>query len=544
MGKDTDKLYITHSEWATLDFGAGGFKDRRGVGAGFKRLPFHWCVISRVQLRSSLILRSCALSLRPFESPRCTRDGHVFDLMSILPWIKKHGTNPVTGAPLAASDLITLHFHKNRDGRYHDPITFKVFSDNTHIVACPSGHVFAWETIDELCVKTKSWRDLITDEPFKRKDIITIQDPHNITSQNINAFHYKVNDIARPEDPNETPESRKKREIESNINTKGTTSRILADLAPKSSSSPITPSYVSTEKKAYNTAHFSDNAASASFTSLGATAVTKNKAVLLSDDDYLIAHVNERASARLNTSLGTMDVELFCDVAPKACFNFIKLATSGYYKNVLFHRLIRNFMVQTGDPDGTGRGGTSYFGHVFSDEFRNLSHDQPGILSMANKGPNTNGSQLTFSFITFKQCKHLDGKHTIFGKVTSGIEVLNIFEQAEVNADDKPKKPIYLESIEVLFDPFEKALNVLKGVDPETAKKVQATAARKARQEVEDRIFAARPVSSGTSDVAKYLKKDTDTRETPGDLKRQLSDSGVSAERPKKKSAAFDFSSW
>ncbi|KAJ3071337.1 Peptidyl-prolyl cis-trans isomerase cyp8, partial [Podochytrium sp. JEL0797] len=424
MGKDSDKMYITHSEWTTLDFGAGGFKNRK-TGKEFKKLPFH----------------CCALSLTPFTTPRCTKEGLIFDLLHILPWIKKHGTNPVTGTPLASTDLIPLHFHKNAEGRYHDPITFKVFTDSTHIVAVgTTGHVYAYETIDELCIQGKAWKDLMTDEPFKRKDLITIQDPLNVGGRDINAFHYKVNEVEKP-GVVEDVRGRREREIGEKMNATGSTARILAAMAPKkeaavSTGAAITPSYVEKKKATYNQAHFSDNSASGSFTSLGATVVTQNKAAVVTDDEYLVANVKDRAVAKIHTSLGDMTVELFCDVAPIACLNFIKLSKNGYYKNIPFHRSIKHFMIQTGDPTGTGRGGQSYYGKHFPDEFKNLSHDSRGILSMANRGKDTNSSQF---FVTYKQCKHLDGKHSIFGRVTEGMEVLDKLEEVEVDGADKPK---------------------------------------------------------------------------------------------------------
>ncbi|KAI8615414.1 hypothetical protein BC830DRAFT_1064414 [Chytriomyces sp. MP71] len=530
MGKDTDKMYITHSEWAAGSFGAGGFKNRP-TGREFKRLPFN----------------CCALSLLPFEVPRCTREGHIFDLLHILPWIKKHGTNPVTGAPLSSSDLIPLHFHKNAQEEFMDPVTFKVFSENTHLVAIPlpndgGAHVYAWETIDELCVKGKSWRDLMTEEPFRRKDIITIQDPHNIIIRNINDFHYKLHDVAKPDTDETDPAAKKRREVESTINARGSTARILAAMAPATTTAPkkeapITPSYVIKEAKSVKATHFSDNRAAGSFTSLGATAITRNQAAEMSDDAYLVANVKERARARIRTGFGDLAVELFVDVAPEACYNFVMLAKKGYYKNVIFHRNIKNFMIQTGDPTGTGRGGQSHFGHTFGDEFKNLSHNDRGILSMANKGPGTNSSQF---FITYKQCKHLDGKHTIFGKVLEGLEVLDAMESVEVDANDRPKKPIVMQEVEVLVDPFEKALNVLRGTDAETLRKKDEAAARKAKKEANDRIFE---VKGGSGEIGKYMKK-AGEMSVAGE-KRPLVETG-GEEKVKKKGGktSFNFSSW
>ncbi|OAF63288.1 heme binding [Pseudogymnoascus destructans] len=124
----------------------------------------------------------------------------------------------------------------------------------------------------------------------------------------------------------------------------------------------------------------------------------------------------------LETTMGTIVVELYADHAPKTCQNFSTLAQRGYYNNLLIHRIIPNFMIQTGDPTGTGRGGSSIYGEKFADEISpELKHTGAGILSMANSGKDTNGSQF---FITLAPTPWLDGKHTIFGRVTRGLGVL------------------------------------------------------------------------------------------------------------------------
>mgnify|MGYP001406994844 CR=1 FL=1 len=123
--------------------------------------------------------------------------------------------------------------------------------------------------------------------------------------------------------------------------------------------------------------------------------------------------------ARMETDKGTMVIELFADKTPITVNNFVFLSREGYYDGVIFHRVIGNFMVQGGDPTGTGRGGPGY---KFGDEFDpSLKHDKQGILSMANAGPGTNGSQF---FITHGPTPHLNGKHTVFGKVVEGLDVL------------------------------------------------------------------------------------------------------------------------
>ncbi len=127
----------------------------------------------------------------------------------------------------------------------------------------------------------------------------------------------------------------------------------------------------------------------------------------------------KKYKARMETDKGTMVIELFADKTPKTVNNFVFLAREGYYEGVKFHRVISNFMVQGGDPTGTGSGGPGY---KFEDEFHpSLRHDKQGILSMANAGPRTNGSQF---FITHVATPHLDNKHSVFGQVVEGLDVL------------------------------------------------------------------------------------------------------------------------
>lgn len=133
-------------------------------------------------------------------------------------------------------------------------------------------------------------------------------------------------------------------------------------------------------------------------------------------------------------------MELYHRHTPRTCYNIAALAHAGYYDNTVFHRIIRDFMIQGGDPTATGRGGESIYGGKFEDEItRNLKHTGAGILSMANSGPNTNGSQF---FITLKSTPWLDGKHTIFGRIYSGMGVVQRMGMVATDKDDKPKNPI------------------------------------------------------------------------------------------------------
>jgi peptidyl-prolyl cis-trans isomerase B (cyclophilin B) len=149
------------------------------------------------------------------------------------------------------------------------------------------------------------------------------------------------------------------------------------------------------------------------------------------------------SKATLHTNHGPIAVELFDEEAPKTVANFVKLAGDGFYDGVIFHRIIPDFMIQGGDPTGTGSGGPGY---QFEDEF----NSQPvvrGALAMANAGPNTNGSQ--FFIVTADACPWLDGKHTVFGRVTDGMDVVTEIEAVETDARDRPREDVVIESVEL-----------------------------------------------------------------------------------------------
>lgn len=149
--------------------------------------------------------------------------------------------------------------------------------------------------------------------------------------------------------------------------------------------------------------------------------------------------------AEFNTNKGNFKIELFNDKAPITTGNFIKLVNDGFYNGLIFHRVIPDFMIQCGCPHGTGRGGPGY---TIRDEFHlDLKHDNPGMLSMANAGPNTGGSQF---FITVAPTPWLDGKHTIFGKVTEGYEVIEAISKVNKDGSDKPFDDVKINSVKII----------------------------------------------------------------------------------------------
>jgi peptidyl-prolyl cis-trans isomerase B (cyclophilin B) len=149
------------------------------------------------------------------------------------------------------------------------------------------------------------------------------------------------------------------------------------------------------------------------------------------------------SKANMNTTLGTIEIELFDDDAPKTVENFRKLAGDGFYDDIIFHRVIPDFMIQGGCPEGTGTGGPGY---TFEDEFNDHKVVR-GALAMANAGPNTNGSQ--FFIVTTDAAPWLDGKHTVFGQVTAGMDAVDAIEGVPTGARDRPAEPPSIESIEL-----------------------------------------------------------------------------------------------
>jgi len=177
----------------------------------------------------------------------------------------------------------------------------------------------------------------------------------------------------------------------------------------------------------------------------------KSESTTQQKGDIVTQYMNGKDSvtvAVIKTTMGTIEILLLDKHVSKTVENFVGLAEKGYYDGIIFHRVIENFMIQGGDPTGTGRGGESFWGKAFEDEFNiDLKHENPGVLSMANSGPNTNGSQF---FITLVPTPWLDGKHTIFGHVIKGMEVVEaIGKVATSQPFNKPLNDVVMETVTI-----------------------------------------------------------------------------------------------
>ncbi|CAG0918790.1 unnamed protein product [Notodromas monacha] len=525
--------YLTTTEWTTL-YGGRSAVDALNEARrrAFRRLPYSYC----------------CLTLNPFENPVCDNDGNVFELLEIVPFVKKFKKNPVTGKPLDMKNLFKLHFHKNEDGEYQCPVLFRSFTNNSEIVAIKTtGNVYSREAVEQLNIKTKNWKDLLNDEPFARTDIIEIQSPNNLEKSNVSDFYHVKHNLRTIVAEDDGKSTLKSSAISSDAKA------IVAEMEKivekdKDKFKPETSDGKTLDK--FNAAHYSTGTVAAGLTSTYMAPETRSTAAILEDDVVRYARIKKKGYVRLVTNYGQLNLEVFCDQVPKTSENFIKLCASGYYNGTKFHRSIRHFMIQGGDPTGKGTGGESFWKTPFKDEFKpNLNHAGRGVLSMANSGPNTNKSQF---FITFRSCRHLDNKHSVFGKVVGGLDNLTDIENVGTDNEDRPVEDIIVLNAQVFVDPFQE-------VDELLAKEREAEAKKKEeeKEEYELGVHGKKRADSKSSAEPKVFRSGVGRYIDP---KRMSTKSSIDAPststsaieepppEPKKKkrdSAGFsNFSSW
>ncbi|CAN6659135.1 hypothetical protein TRVA0_031S00848 [Trichomonascus vanleenenianus] len=409
MGKGTDKLYVTAGEREA--------QSRVRSGEGEVRNPFWYC----------------SISLQPIEgksSGVCDRQGHVFDISNIVPELRKNGgKNPVTGEDLKREDLIKLRLTQNDQGNYVDPVSLvEMTVYNTAVCVLTTGYVYLKSTIEEHNYKAKWMYDLMTDEEFTKSDVVELKGGYGVRYSK----HKKTGEPAKslkrssPDESEVSGQLKKSKVDEKKAKLQEMSSATTHHMAASLTSTVFTPS----------------------------TKIQLQKRSVL--QMLKPKRFKDPAFVNIETNKGTLRLVLDPTYAPKAVYNFVQLAKQGYYDGVKFHRSIKRFMIQGGDPTGTGRGGESVYGEPFADETNHPrnKHDARGVLSMANRGKNTNTSQF---FITYRPCPHLDGKHTVFGKLVGGESVLDELERTPVDEGDRPVEDLVMKKVTVVEDPFEEA---------------------------------------------------------------------------------------
>lgn len=469
MGKNNrhskDRMYLSNHE----------LQSHKGASstAALRRLPFD----------------HCALSLTPFKTPCCGPEGVIFDLVNLVPYLQRHKANPISGEPMTSRDIVRLNMSQNAGGEWQCPVTFKVFNDSSHIVAIrTTGNVFAWEAVSELNVKAKNWEDLVSGEAFSKKDIMTLldnQDETHAARRDIGNFvHLKqvrdVSSAAEEAKPairhNPTAENvlrelakRKAEEQASGLPTKSLEEIFSGggDVAEDVASGEDVAELMAlrpTVEEINPGALFTDSKKSGSLTSTSYGSITTASSTRLARASELrdarfrkLKELKQKALVQLQTNFGQINLEIAADLAPRTSWNFLTLCSRGYYDDKPFHRLVTGFALQGGSETGSGKGGASAFpgGKIFADEFHpHLSHDSRGVLAMANSGPNCNKSQF---YVTLGECKYLDNKHSVFGRVVGGNATLDRIE--EVGADDKdaPLRDVRILRALVFQDPIQEA---------------------------------------------------------------------------------------
>ncbi|KAG2391868.1 hypothetical protein C9374_013353 [Naegleria lovaniensis] len=424
------------------------------------------------KIGKSLPFYHCCLTFQPITGePVATRDGYMFDILNILPWIRKHHIHPITGEPLEMNNLIRLHIKMNEEGKPYCPATNRIFTEQSHIVAiAKTGNVYSWNGIENLnLIEGDVMHDVLTNEEFTKDDIITIQDPKN--PRDITTMHHQVEQKIQEEKKKRkaSEESSNLEKVSEYINLNSSTSKVLEEMERRKKKKlenneeeqELKSHALRGDEKSFGV--LSSDTKASSLTSSVMNVRTKShesekineqywKDKFAQYDRIKKQFKDKKAYVSLHTNFGDLNFELYPYLCPQTCDNFIELCNRKYYDGIKFHRLIKGFMIQGGDPTGTGRGGKSIWNSDFKDEISGkLRHDAFGVLSMANRGPNTNSSQF---FITFKPVPHLDNKHTVFGRLVGGSKVLELIEKIKTDEEDRPIEDVIIEKTSVFYNPF------------------------------------------------------------------------------------------
>lgn|SRR3990167_1557785 len=435
MGKHRhtkDRLFVTQTEHQTE---WGGKK--APAQAPLPRLSFGFC----------------PLSLQPYSDPVCTPEGNVFDVVSLVPYVKKFGRNPVTGTPLRLDQIFKLKMSKDDDENYICPVSKKVLTDSTKIVAIRgSGVVYAASTVEELNKKPKFFCDLMTGQKFSPADIITIQDPMDVKSRLMENFDYIRNNLEVDGD-----ESEEDAENQPNVDHTALGKRILnmaeekskvyaMEQAAKAAAVPkrvIVPleQEISVEDFIAERRDLKDWRHEKEGTGRLASSVTSSYMKLSTSEEkrpltelemlqYIWLEVKKahmKGYAQIITNVGELNVLLFTDQAARTCFSFMELAYKGKLKAVKFRSLIPGTILNVGSY-----GQTDKVMFETLDRSEKLLHKRPGLLTV-----NTMGSLSTFG-ITLSESEILDRTNTIFGEIKHNFELVDLVD-ASGESDGQPK---------------------------------------------------------------------------------------------------------
>jgi peptidyl-prolyl cis-trans isomerase-like 2 len=435
MGKHRhtkDRLFVTQTEHQTE---WGGKK--APAQAPLPRLAFGFC----------------PLSLQPYTDPVCTPEGSVFDVLSVVPFVKRFGKNPVTGSPLRLDQLFKLTMMKDQDDNYICPISKKVLTDSTKVVAIrASGMVYAASTVEELNKKPKFFCDLMTGQKFSPAEIIVIQDPMDVKSRMMENFDYVRNNLQVNDDDSEAEEDN-----QPNVDHTALGKRILsmaeekskvyameqaakAAAVPKRVFVPLDQE-ISVEDFIAERRELKDWRHEKEGTGRLASSVTSSYMKLSTSEEKrpmteleMLQHIwmevkknHGKGYAQIITNIGEMNVLLFTDQAARTCFSFMDLAYKSKFKGLKFRSLIPGTLLSVGSNAITDK---TMFETL--DKSEKLLHKRPGLLTV-----NTMGSLSTFGF-TLSESEVLDRTNTIFGEIKHNFNLIDLVDASGV-AEGQPK---------------------------------------------------------------------------------------------------------
>ena len=446
-------------------------------GSVQRKLPFDCCALTLTQYKNPVCIIRSNNSAAKEGSKTCA----IYDNAALMEFVLQHQKDPISGESKTITDIVTLHMDQDEEGRWQCPVLTKPFADHTKIVAVlckkdkknpkkKEAYVYSFEAYKELNVKPKNWFDLTTGDKFSPKEEVLILNDPDQPQHDITQFWHIQN--ARKID-----QADKLKGKNVNVQHSVTATRIMDQIKKKSkaeSESKKRKQLTATNEDLSDSKKlkiYADDVTGVKYTS-GATSssfTSTSQVVSHSDNQRLATHeeilesqfrvmksMKEKGYVRLVTNRGDLLIELHCDIAPRTCTNFLGLCEKKSYHNTKFHRLIPKFMIQGGKPSGEGVKEQCLWGpEPFKDEFDDrLKHEGRGIVSMANAGPNTNKQQF---FITFKSCPHLDRKHSIFGKIIDGIDILKAMEGVGTDKKDRPLEPITILDTDIISNPAKDA---------------------------------------------------------------------------------------
>lgn len=548
--------------------------------------------------------------------------GIVFENSEIMPYLLKHKTNPLTGKPMSSKDLITLSFDASEDGAgtartqtsWQCPIMNKPFLNHTKIVAVRikgsnRANVYSYEAFQTLNLKNKNYIDLIDGTKFHpSKDVIILNDVNDgalAKLRDINNFVH-LDTLRKNHQQQQQNGGKDGKSGSNNVNLSVSAKRIMDKLQSKQQKQKEKEEKIKKRKQQDQNDNDNNNndkddykkmkiltsdlgitytkgktSGSLTSTALSTASISSSNDIREATEEEILSSLfdtmkkrKQKAFVRMYTNLGHMDIELQANIAPRTCMNFIGLVEKKWYDGTHFHRLIRNFMVQGGGSSTNNKGGKkkkrktsdgqedeeeqSIWGHPFQDEFdQRLKHVGPGVVSMANAGKDSNKCQF---FITFKSAPHLDNKHSVFGKVVKGLNVLSSIENVRCDkSSDRPLEDLFIEKM-VLFgdnpvadaEEIEKK-KILKRMHERrtTSLERKESALGKSRGRV-NIVSTTQQSSSSEKDiprVGQYLQKVKKTK-TEDNQKKQNDDASNTFAIPSrlppapKKSTFSDFSGW